>query len=161
MQGKFDFKSRQIQPEITIYTDGGCVPNPGYGGWSFVVFDRENIIDTQYGGVMETTNNIMEMMGVLNAIRWATTSKADAKSVVIKSDSMYVVSGCNSWRIGWKRQGWKRGPNKILANAQLWMELDAALERYPCHIEWVKGHAGERGNEMADKFAEIGRKSVF
>lgn len=142
---------------IVVFTDGGCEPNPGDGGWGIAVYRDGAEIHTECGGQADTTNNVMELTGMLNAIRWAATQ---VEPVRILCDSQYTVKGCTEWRVGWKKKGWKRGPGKALANADIWQAIDAALigahaERIA--IEWVKGHAGTVGNERADELATLGR----
>ncbi|PDT47305.1 ribonuclease HI [Sinorhizobium fredii] len=146
---------------INIYTDGACEPNPGVGGWAFVVFDAqgsETVI--RNGGVVSTTNNIMEMTGVLAALEYAKATGLPAKEARIYSDSQYVVKGCNEWRHGWAKKGWTRGKN-ALANAELWQAIAAAHDAFPCQIIWVRGHSGIPGNERADELAEKGRAYVL
>lgn len=142
---------------IHIYTDGACEPNPGAGGWAFVVFDRSQEVNNRNGGSRYTTNNIMEMTAILAALEYAVFSGLDATKTLIYSDSQYCVKGCMSWRHKWKQDGWKRG-QKPLANDGLWMAIDAAHDAFPCKIVWVRGHSGVPGNERADRLAAKGRK---
>lgn len=144
---------------IYIYTDGACEPNPGVGGWSFVIYENGNEIVSRYGGHHDTTNNIMEMTGVLCALEYASMTGFDASQTVIRSDSQYVVKGVMEWRHGWKRKGWKRG-KWALANADLWKAIDEAHIAFPAHVEWVRGHVGDIGNERADELAGIGRAYI-
>ncbi len=141
--------------EIIIYTDGACEPNPGPGGWGFAVYRDGREIHCDYSGEADTTNNRMEVQAVIEALGWL-QGKHDRYSTPICSDSQYVVKGCNHWRQGWKKKGWKRGPNKPLQNVDLWQEIDKLLSQTPCTIEWVKGHAGVEGNERADELAVMG-----
>ncbi|MFC3207389.1 ribonuclease H family protein [Aquamicrobium soli] len=166
---------RAVPPGLVIYCDGACEPNPGAGGWGFVVYRDGVEIHSDCGGSNPTTNNIMELTGALRALRWIATM--DGKpltmdgsfpvSVRLFCDSQYVVSGANSWRHGWKRKGWQRGgpkakpENRTIANLELWKELDAALTAVPIQLEWVKGHAGIIGNERADELSLMGRESVL
>lgn len=141
---------------INIYTDGACEPNPGAGGWAFVVFDGQGVETlTRNGGDVSTTNNIMEMTAVLAALELAAIN-AKPENVTIYSDSQYVVKGCNEWRHGWAKKGWTRGKS-ALANADLWQAIAAAHDAFPCQIIWVRGHSGIPGNERADELAEQGR----
>jgi ribonuclease HI len=146
---------------ITIYTDGGCEPNPGIGGWGFVAYEADAEIHAESGGKSLTTNNVMEMTALLNAVLWAKKTGRPAKSVTILSDSQYAVKGCNEWRQGWKKKGWRRGKDKPLSNADLWKTIDDALSGWPVKIKWVKGHAGIVGNERADALAGAGRSDQF
>lgn len=141
---------------INIYTDGACEPNPGAGGWAFVVFDGQGVETlTRTGGDVSTTNNVMEMTAVLAALELAAIN-TKPENVTIYSDSQYVVKGCNEWRHSWAKKGWTRG-KPSLANADLWQAIAAAHDAFPCRIVWVRGHSGILGNERADELAEQGR----
>jgi len=144
---------------IHIYTDGACEPNPGIGGWSFVVYENGLEITNRNGGNHDTTNNIMEMTGVLCALEYALMSGFDASRTIVHSDSQYVVKGVTEWRHGWKRKGWTRGKS-ALANADLWKAIDAAHTAFPARVSWVRGHSGVPGNERADRLAAKGRAYV-
>lgn len=142
---------------VTIYTDGACDPNPGKGGWAFVVYTEGREAHSSCGGNLNTTNNAMEMKGVIMALRWAI--KRGIRVTVI-SDSQYVVKGCNKWRFGWKAKGWRRnagGKTEPVKNAELWKEIDDLLHRSKATIEWCKGHSGIAGNERADELSNAGR----
>lgn len=151
------------RPGIVIYTDGACEPNPGKGGWGFVVYDAGVEIHTATGGDASSTNNIMEMTGVKMALEWLMTRGAPATVI---SDSQYVVKGCNEWRHGWKARGWRRvvdrkyGKLEPIKNAELWKEIDALLRLVSVKIEWCKGHSGIAGNERADELSNIGRRQA-
>jgi len=145
---------------LTIYTDGACEPNPGKGGWAFVAYSNGNEVYYETGGDVSSTNNIMEMTGVLRALEWL-RDELRVTTATIYSDSQYVVKGCTIWRHGWKRKGWKRGQNAELANADLWREISALLDGMNVTIKWVKGHAGILGNERADELSQIGREQAI
>ncbi len=139
---------------LVVFSDGGCEPNPGDGGWGFAVYRDGVEVHSNCGGMPDSTNNIMELTGMLMAIRWAATQ---GEPVHILCDSQYVVNGCNDWRHGWKKKGWKRGETKELANADLWQQIDAVLDgKKHITIGWVKGHVGITGNERADELATMG-----
>jgi len=159
--GKSGNIGKAVPPGIVIYCDGACEPNPGIGGWGFVVYRDGVEIHSDCGGSDPTTNNIMELTGALMALRWIETRATDAGAARLFCDSMYVVNGCNDWRHGWKKKGWRRGVEKELANADLWKELDEALTLVPLTLEWVKGHAGIIGNERADELSLMGREAVL
>jgi ribonuclease HI len=162
LENRFELE-RLLDTGLVIFCDGACEPNPGVGGWGFVVYRDGVEIHAEHGGERVSTNNIMEMTGALMALRWtagAGETRLGSTSPRILCDSQYVVKGCNDWRHGWKAKGWKRG-QKPLANADLWRELDDALILVPITLEWVKGHAGTLGNERADELAEEGRQSVI
>lgn len=148
------------RPGLVIYTDGACEPNPGKGGWAFVVYRDGTEVCCDCGGDPDATNNTMEMMGVLRALEWI-LDNADGSPVRLLSDSQYVVKGCNEWRLGWAMKGWRKSDGGALANESLWRAIDAALRFRPQKVEWVKGHAGILGNERADELSNQGRKEAI
>ena len=157
---------RAVPAGLVIYADGACEPNPGLGGWGFAVYRDGVEIHSACGGDDPTTNNIMELTGVLMALRWA-AGNAAGEEVRLFCDSRYVVNGCNDWRHGWKRNGWnKRKPNSPkrdegeIKNLGLWQEIDAVLTARPLKLEWCRGHVGIVGNERADELSLIGREAV-
>ncbi|WP_223216494.1 ribonuclease H family protein [Rhizobium mesosinicum] len=137
---------------LHVFCDGACEPNPGPGGWAFVAYDDGAEIFSAHGNASQTTNNVMEMTGALQAILWISANAAD-RQARLHCDSQYVVKGCNEWRHSWKRKNWMRGVNAPVKNLELWQELDAALLAFPLTLSWVKGHAGVMGNERADELS--------
>jgi ribonuclease HI len=136
---------------ITIYTDGACSGNPGPGGWGVLL--RWNGHEKELcGGEAETTNNRMEMMAVIEAL------KAVKKAVKIElyTDSKYVMQGITEWLEGWKAKGWKTASKKPVKNVDLWQEMDALVQQHDVSFHWVKGHAGHPENERADELARQG-----
>ena len=136
---------------ITIYTDGACSGNPGPGGWGVLL--RWNGHEKELcGGEVETTNNRMEMMAVIEAL------KAVKKAVKIElyTDSKYVMQGITEWLEGWKAKGWKTASKKPVKNVDLWQEMDALVQQHDVSFHWVKGHAGHPDNEQADELARQG-----
>ena len=136
---------------IEIYTDGACRGNPGPGGWGALLIsgDRRR---TMYGGEHETTNNRMELMAAIEALNALNGSR----SVVLHTDSKYVMDGINSWMENWKKRGWKTSDKKPVKNKDLWQALDDAVSRHEIKWKWVKGHTGVPGNEEADELANRG-----
>lgn len=134
---------------IRVYTDGGCYPNPGKGGWSIVVSKTE-----YYRGQKKmTTNNEMELTAVKNAILYA-RKYHKGKLITIFSDSKYCVNGFNDWMYKWQKRGWqKRGGIK---NLQLWKDL--FLLKDGVGLKWVKAHNGNELNELADSLAVFKEK---
>lgn len=132
-----------------IYTDGACEPNPGPGGWAAIAFLDDTEIHRDCGSHSRTTNNIME----LTAVFWALdqVSRFGWHGATIYSDSKYVVNGCNDWRHKWKAAGWR----KPAANREIWRDMDRMLSILDdrVRIEWVKGHSGIPGNELADEIS--------
>lgn len=163
---------RSFDPDLVatgyhVFADGASIPNPGVGGWAFVAYRDGQEIYSDCGGEEDSTNNRMEITAVLQAVQWA--KQYPTVKITIWSDSQYVVNGVNDWRHGWKAKGWQRGgpdakpENRILLNAELWQELDAAIEDPRAgniSVCWVKGHAGHLWNERADELAEIGRQQL-
>lgn len=144
---------------LVIYADGACEPNPGAGGWGFVVYLDGKEVHAECGGKARTTNNEMEMTAALRALQWIAAEAYDRRPRLF-CDSMYVVNGCNDWRHGWARKGWRRGQNAPLANVDLWREIDGYLRARPLTLEWCKGHAGIPGNERADRLSNEGRRQA-
>ncbi len=136
---------------VEIYTDGACRGNPGPGGWGALLIagDRRT---TMHGGTAETTNNRMELTAVIEALN-ALNGK---RQVTLYTDSKYVLDGINSWIDGWKARGWKTAARKPVKNQDLWQALDSARARHDIDWKWVKGHAGNPGNEAADELANQG-----
>jgi ribonuclease HI len=136
-----------ISGSIIIYTDGACDPNPGRGGWA-VVMQQNGETKTLSGGEKQTTNNRMELMAAIMALRSAPV----AVPLLIYSDSEYVKKGITEWMPDWKKRGWKR-KGGTLANLELWQELDHLNSKAKVSWNWVKGHAGHPLNELADQLA--------
>lgn len=155
-----------MQSGLVIYTDGACEPNPGKGGWAFVVYRDGKEVHFECGGDLDTTNNIMEMTGVMKALEWLLGAEGRGFARVL-SDSQYVVKGCNEWRQGWKKRGWQRIADRHskkmepIKNVDLWKRLDGLLMLAPVKIEWVKGHVGILGNERADELSNTGRAAAI
>ncbi len=138
---------------ITIYTDGACKGNPGPGGWG-ALLQSGDAIKELYGGERETTNNRMEMMAVIEALK----ALKRPCQVTLHLDSKYVLQGITEWLPGWKAKGWKTAAKQPVKNVDLWQALDALVNTGGHVIEWrwVKGHAGDPGNERADALANKG-----
>lgn len=133
---------------VTIYTDGACSGNPGPGGWGALLIynGREKELS---GGERETTNNRMELKAPIEALN---ALKVPCQ-VRIVTDSNYVKEGITTWIHKWKQNGWRTSGKKPVKNADLWQQLEAALERHEVAWEWVRGHAGHPENERADTLA--------
>lgn len=138
---------------IAMFTDGACSGNPGPGGWACILAYPDGRVVELGGGQSPTTNNRMEMMGVLEGLR---AVRGDSEVVVIHSDSTYVLDGLTSWLAGWKRRGWKTASGDPVKNEDLWRALDAEVAaRGPGGVEfrWVRGHDGHDANERCDAIA--------
>ena len=134
------------------YTDGACKGNPGAGGWGAHLIFSDGRTQDLYGGDKETTNNRMELMGAIQAL----THSPHEHNLEIWTDSSYVKKGITEWIEGWKKRGWKTASKKPVANQDLWQQLDALCQRRDVDWHWVKGHAGNAGNEKADELANLG-----
>ncbi len=138
---------------MTIYTDGGCLGNPGPGGWAFAVVEGDEIIYSQSGGDKNTTNNKMELTAVINALKYVlSTSQAEC---TILTDSQYVKNGITQWIKNWKRNGWRTSSRESVKNVEYWTELDSLNNRLTVTWSWVKGHAGIKGNEECDRLVRL------
>lgn len=136
---------------IEIWTDGACSGNPGPGGWGALMISGEHEKEL-FGGEAETTNNRMEMMAAIQAL---SALKGPSK-VRLHTDSTYLKDGLTKWIHGWKRNGWKTAAKKPVKNKDLWQMLEEATRRHDIEWVWVKGHAGDPGNERADELARAG-----
>ena len=140
---------------VTIYTDGACSGNPGPGGWGALL--RSGDAEKELcGGEPETTNNKMELMAAIEALKALTKSS----TVDLYTDSVYVRDGITKWIHNWKRNGWRTAAKKPVKNVELWQALESELENHEVVWHWVKGHAGNEGNERADALANKGMDAV-
>ena len=136
---------------VTIYTDGACSGNPGPGGWGALLLyggDEKEIT----GGEFETTNNRMELTAAIEALG----ALKRRCTIELHTDSTYVKDGITKWINGWKAKGWKTAARKPVKNEDLWRLLDDAAAKHDIEWKWVKGHAGDPGNERADELANQG-----
>lgn len=139
---------------VYIYSDGACSGNPGPGGYGVLLRQRDKELELS-GGEPETTNNRMELMGVITGLE---ALKKPCK-VIIQTDSKYVVDGImKGWAKSWKKNGWVKGDKKPALNADLWDRLLNLLEKHDVEFNWIKGHAGHPENERCDKLAVAARK---
>jgi ribonuclease HI len=134
--------------EVDIYTDGACRGNPGPGGWGALLIFKSQEKELS-GGEPQTTNNRMELMGAIMALA-ALTRGVHAR---LHTDSKYVCTGVTEWLPNWKARGWKTADRKPVKNQDLWERLDAEAQRHHVKWVWVKGHAGNAGNERVDRLA--------
>lgn len=137
---------------VEIYTDGACSGNPGPGGWGAVLSYDGRSKELSGGERAGTTNNRMELMAAIQALE----SLTRPTTVHLHTDSSYLRNGITAWLPGWKRNGWKTASKQPVKNADLWQRLDAAAARHEVVWLWVKGHAGNPGNEHADALANRG-----
>jgi ribonuclease HI len=133
---------------IDIYTDGACRGNPGPGGWGALLMFNGRVREIS-GAETATTNNRMELLAVINALR-ALKRSVRAR---IYTDSQYVRLGITEWLPGWKARGWRTADRKPVKNQDLWQLLETAAARHRIEWHWVPGHAGIAGNERCDALA--------
>jgi ribonuclease HI len=137
------------------YTDGGCIGNPGPGGWGVHIEYPDGRV-VEFGGAdFQTTNNRMELRAAIEAVR----ATLDWPSPTIVTDSQYVLRGITEWIAGWKRKGWVTSTGQPVVNRDLWEELDG-LATKRLTWEWAKGHSGVPGNERCDQIATWFANSV-
>lgn len=142
--------------EVIVYTDGGCRPNPGVGGWAAILESRGGRKEL-VGGEDESTNNRMEMTAAISALE---ALKRPCR-VILHTDSEYLRNGITKWIHAWKRKGWVRNKQgDPVKNVDLWKRLDAAIARHDVRWAWVRGHAGNEHNERCDELCtkEIDRR---
>lgn len=136
---------------LELFTDG-AKKGDGFGGWGCIL--RWGDVERElYGGEPDSTNNRMEMMGVIEGLNSLTR---DGLEIHIVTDSQYTLKGSTEWRDGWERRGWRTGEGDPIKNLDLWMEMYALLDRHTVTWEWVKGHKGHPENERADALANKG-----
>jgi ribonuclease HI len=136
---------------VEIYTDGACKGNPGTGGWGALLKSGSRTREI-FGGEPATTNNRMELMAVIRALE----ALKRRSHVRLHTDSQYVQLGISKWIHAWKKNGWRTADKKPVKNADLWRELDELAAGHEIEWLWVKGHAGDDGNERADALANLG-----
>ena len=140
---------------IDIWTDGACKGNPGKGGWGVLLrYGRHE--KELFGGQADTTNNRMEMMAVIEALK----ALKRPCNVRLHIDSQYVKKGLTEWMPGWLAKNWKTANKQPVKNQDLWQELNTLTQRHEITWIWVKGHAGDPGNERADSLANKGVASL-
>ena len=143
---------------VEIHTDGACKGNPGPGGWGVRLQSGQHVHEL-FGGELGTTNNRMELTAVIEGLK---ALKRPCK-VTLYLDSEYVRKGITEWIHGWKAKGWRTAAKQPVKNADLWQALDHVVSTAGHHIDWrwVKGHAGDPGNERADALANQGVEQVL
>lgn len=142
--------------EVTIYGDGSAIGNPGPGGWGAVIQEGEQV--TECGGFAEhTTNNRMELTATIEALK----QLKGKVTVVIKTDSKYVINGITKWVFGWEKNGWQTSQKADVLNKDLWQELALVSRKHIVEWEHVRGHEGVALNERVDMIANgYARKEV-
>ncbi len=142
--------------EVTIYTDGACKGNPGPGGWGAWMVSGSHQREL-FGGEAQTTNNRMELMAVIQALK----ALKRPCQVDLMVDSEYVRQGITRWIHQWKQRGWKTADRQPVKNVDLWLALEEATQGHEIRWHWIKGHSGHPGNEKADELANRGVVQVL
>ena len=135
--------------KFKIYTDGACSGNPGPGGWGAVIFDNDNNQTNISGKEKNTTNNRMEILAAIMALKKIKSNS----QITIYTDSTYVKNGITEWVFNWKKNNWKTASKKPVKNKDLWIKLDKLCEKNKVSWKWVKGHATNKYNNLADQLA--------
>lgn len=143
--------------KVTIYTDGGCYPNPGPGGWAAILIDALRGRQKQISGnASDTTNQRMELTAAIQALQ---ALKAPCE-IVIWTDSEYLIKGITEWVPGWIKRGWRTASKKPVKNRDLWEALHVEVQRHEINWKWVRGHSGHPYNEKVDELATLAREAL-
>lgn len=150
---------KTVRRSFTIWTDGGCKPNPGVGGWGALIRDAAGKESELSGGRHTTTNNRMELTAAVVALE--TVGDVDEKTdLIVYTDSTYVQNGVTRWYRNWVRNNWVTQMGAPVANSELWRRLLEATKRHRIQWRWVKGHSGVPENERVDQLATVARERV-
>tara|TARA_A100001011_G_scaffold399404_1_gene507876 strand:- start:4900 stop:5334 length:435 start_codon:yes stop_codon:yes gene_type:complete len=142
--------------DVIIYTDGACRGNPGPGGWGALI--KFDIAQKEiFGGQNNTTNNQMELSAAIEGL----STLKEPCNVELFTDSRYVMDGITQWIQNWKKNNWKTSSKKEVKNKELWQKLDQLMSYHQVKWNWVKGHSGDPGNEVADLLANKGIDSIL
>lgn len=148
-----------MKDKIIIYTDGGCRGNPGIGGWGvYLCFkDKERKFN---GHAKDTTNNRMELLAAIKALECLKIAENRNIDIVLFSDSKYVLQGLTKWMVNWQKNNWQTANKKPVKNVDLWQKLAKLNKKYTVDWRWVKGHSGNKGNDIADLLANQAMDSI-
>jgi ribonuclease HI len=140
---------------VVIYTDGGCAPNPGPGGWAAILRSGKHMKELK-GGEPMSTNNRMELMAAISALE----ALKQPSLVDMHIDSQYVRDGIMKYINNWKRNGWRTASKEPVKNQDLWQRLDAARSQHTVRWHWVRGHSGDVYNDRADELVREARDAL-
>ena len=140
---------------VVIYTDGGCAPNPGPGGWAAILRSGKHMRELK-GGEPISTNNRMELMAAISALE----ALRQPSLVDMHIDSQYVRDGITKYINNWNRNGWRTASNEQVKIQDLWQRLDAARSQHTVRWHWIKGHSGDEFNERADELVHEARAAM-
>ena len=141
--------------KVKLITDGGCIGNPGPGGWACIIRYGDKAKEL-FGSEPETTNNRMELRAAIEGLR----ALKEPCEVVVTSDSQYVINGITKWVAGWKRRGWMKSDNQPVLNKDLWMVLEFQSDRHNTTWEWTRGHADHGDNNRCDELANAAARGA-
>ena len=144
-----------MNKEVIVYTDGACSGNPGPGGWGATIKIGDETFEI-FGGEDNTTNNRMELIAAIKALEYLNENH----KITLYTDSNYVKDGITKWIFNWKKNNWKTSTKKPVKNSDLWIQLDEIQNKREVKWNWIKGHAGNLGNERADELARMGIKEI-
>ncbi len=151
-----ELSSAKVDEQIVeIWTDGGCKPNPGPGGWAAILRFGQHERELS-GGDPQTTNNRMELTAAAAALE----GLKRACTVTLHTDSEYVRNGITRWTTGWVRRNWRNASGDPVKNMDLWRRLLDAAAPHKIDWQWVRGHAGNPMNERADRLATLARETL-
>ncbi|HSM95064.1 MAG TPA: ribonuclease HI [Rhizomicrobium sp.] len=142
-------------PKIDIFTDGACSGNPGPGGWGAILRSGAHEKEIS-GGEPATTNNRMELMAAIRALQ----SLKKPSTVIIHTDSRYLMDGVTKWMKNWKANGWRTADRKPVKNNDLWLALEGAIAPHHVNWRWVRGHSDHVENSRADALARAAIETV-
>nr|WP_202890248.1 ribonuclease HI [Actinopolymorpha rutila] len=142
---------------VELFTDGSCRPNPGPGGWAYVLrHPASGKTQERSGAAPEATNQRMELQAVIEGL----AALRRPSAVDLTSDSQYVLRGLRDWMPRWKARGWRKADNKPVENLDLWQRLDELVAPHDVRFHWIKGHSGHPENERCDELANAARESL-
>ncbi len=149
------FYDKIMAKKLVVYTDGGCIGNPGPGGWAYIVTNLSKELFSDSGYAKETTNNKMELTAVIESLNAIREKKLDFDEIIINTDSQYVKNGITQWITNWKKNGWRTANKKEVKNKEYWIALDLLNSILPVTWQWVKGHSGVELNEKCDAMVHL------
>lgn len=149
-----NYRYNRAMHEITIFSDGSSLGNPGPGGWGAIVhIHKGNLIAELGGHDPKTTNNRMEMTAAIEALMFVNSKKLEEPSITIRTDSQYLINGITKWVYGWQANGWMTKTKVPVLNKDLWQKLVDVTGGKEIEWHYVEGHAGIAGNERVDEIA--------
>jgi ribonuclease HI len=140
---------------VEIWTDGGCKPNPGPGGWAAILRYRDTVRELS-GAAADTTNNRMELTAAAEAL----ASLKRPCLIILHTDSEYLKNGITRWHTGWVRKNWRNAAGDPVKNMDLWRRILDAAKSHDIDWRWVRGHSGNPMNERADELATAARENL-